>query len=55
MIDTSRFKMTWSRSAVKWIAIEDRRTGRRAVGRDNHSWDAAMAQAVAQMRRQIPT
>jgi hypothetical protein len=53
MIDTSRFKMTWSRSGVKWIALEDRRTGSRTIGRDNESWDVAMASAVDQMRHLI--
>ena len=52
MIDTSRFKMTWSRSAVKWIALEDRQTGSKAIGRHNESWDVAMAEAIAQMRHQ---
>ena len=53
MIDTSRFKMTWSRSAVKWIALEDRKTGLRTIGRDNESLDVAMASAVSQMRQLI--
>ena len=50
MIDTSRFELTWSRSGVRWIAIEDRQTGSKAIGRDNGSWDVAMARAVAQMQ-----
>ncbi len=53
MIDTSRFKMTWSRSAVKWIALEDRKTGLRTIGRDNDSWDVAMYRAIDQMRHLI--
>ena len=51
MIDTSRFKMTWSRSGAKRIALEDRRTGLSTIGRDNESW--AMASAVDQMRHLI--
>ena len=50
MIDTSRFELSWSRSGVRWITIKDRRTGSKAIGHDNESWDVAMARAVAQMR-----
>ena len=48
-----RFAVSWSGSAVKWVAITDRRTGIKATGRDNKSWEAAMANAMAEMERQL--
>ncbi len=48
------FEVSWSRTAVQWVAIKDRRTGIKAIGRDNESWDAAMANAMAEMRRRSP-
>ncbi len=48
-----RFEISWSRTAVKWVAIRDRKTGVKVIGRDNDSWDAAMANAMADISRRF--
>jgi hypothetical protein len=50
MAKDDRFELSWSRTGVKWVAITDRWTGKRVIGRDNRSWTAAMDKAVAQMQ-----
>jgi hypothetical protein len=53
LLRSPRFEVSWSRTAVKWVAITDRRTGIKVIGRDNGSWDAAMANAMAEMGRRF--
>ena len=36
---------------MRWVAITDRWTGKKVIGRDYASWNVAMEQAVAQMQR----
>ena len=36
---------------MKWVAITDRWTWTKTIGRSNHSWDDAMSKAIAEMRR----
>lgn len=50
---SGRFKLSWSGSSVKWVAIEDTSTGIKAIGRDNASFEAALASAKAEMRRRL--
>jgi hypothetical protein len=53
LLRSPRFEVSWSGTAVKWVAIKDRRTGIKVVGRDNKSWDAAMTNAMAKMSRRF--
>jgi len=42
-----RFVVEWSvRGNIKWVAITDVDTGRRAVGRDWFDWDQAYHRAM---------
>ncbi len=54
LLRSPRFEVSWSQTAVKWIAIKDRRIAIKVIGRDNESWDAAMANAMAEMSRRLP-
>ena len=48
-----RYRVSWTRdSAVKKVEIVDSQSGRRIVGSDWASWDAAYRQALFQLLRQ---
>ena len=48
-----RYRIAWtSQSAVKKVEIVDADSGRRSVGTDWASWDAAYHRALAQIMRQ---
>ncbi|MFQ5968507.1 MAG: hypothetical protein ACE5MI_13010 [Acidimicrobiia bacterium] len=51
LVQTGRFELWWGGSNIKWIALQDRLTGLRAVGRSYVSWNTAFGQAVHEMRR----
>jgi len=53
LAERERYRVSWTRqSAVKRVEVVDATTGRRGVGTDWASWDAAYNQALVRLIRQ---